>query len=190
VNDARCRKAVRETFSLLNGGRFELDSLPARHRIGDMTFYLLNAAHPTNPFVCSGTFTDSMKKQLAEWLDEPRTGRRRPRVLLNHFPLRRADGVPVPLRRQLRGGEWLNEQLGNGRIDAALCGHIHRPYRRRIDPSHALEVCAGSVTIAGKLNVLDYSFETGRFTQFWVDVSEDRTELMPMVEDLAAVSLE
>ena len=188
VRDERCRRALLEAFRDLNGERFSLSDLPVRRRIGKATFFLVNGAHPTNPFLCSGTLGEPARQRLESWFGEARGDERSPRFLVNHFPLRNAAGQPLSRRRRLRGGDWLNRQLEQGCIDVSLCGHVHVPYVRRVMPGGGLEICAGSLTIAGKLNVLDYSFATGCFTQFWVDVSGDRSDPVPVGEDSGAVT--
>ena len=62
--------------------------------------------------------------------------------------------------------------LRDGRLDVALCGHNHTPFRRD-EANGALELCAGALTWHGLLNVVDYSPASGRFSQHWESVADD-----------------
>ncbi|MDX9982422.1 MAG: hypothetical protein RBU25_20545, partial [Lentisphaeria bacterium] len=73
-----------------------------------------------------------------------------------------------------RGADELHELGLAGAYDVALCGHIHHAFRR--DGAGAMEVCAGSLTMEGRVNVLDFFPESCTFSQFWLDVSEDEPE--------------
>lgn len=169
VRSRRCQTACRETFAALNGERLSLDSLPQEVRRGQLRLLFVNEAHPRAPWASTG----ELSALTRQWLDARTAQEREPaerRILVGHFPSRDAAGKPLVHRRRLTGDKLIAELLASGRLDMALCGHIHTPFRRD-EPSGAMEVCAGSLPMAGKLNVVDYSPLSGELVQQWEDVT-------------------
>lgn len=169
VRSPRCRTACRDTFTALNGERLALSSLPQEVRRGQLRLLFVNEALPRAPWASTG----EMSLLTRQWLEARTTAEREPaerRILVGHFPARDAAGKPLVRRRRLRGDDLVADLLRSGRIDMALCGHIHTPFRRD-EPSGAMEVCAGSLPVAGKLNVVDYCPLSGELVQQWEDVT-------------------
>jgi len=185
VPRASCRVALEETFDALNAGRWSLSDLPQEVRLRGLRLFVVNECSPTNCFMSSGSLSGRSAERLRAWLAEPREACER-RVLIGHFPCRDGDGRPLGWRRGLKGWRLVDEALSEGRLDASLCGHEHRPFLRR-EENGAMEICAGSVTVHGRLNVLDYCPASGRLSQFWVDVSGADRALLP-VSDAPAPS--
>ena len=186
VRDAACQKALKECFWKLNSQRWELGDLPLELNQGGLRIFLLNEAAPASWWLSTGR----LQPEAAEWLAQRATPRRplnEQRLLVGHFPVRRADGSLLPARRRLQGGETIDNLLREGRIDLALCGHVHHPFVRR-EPGGGTEVCAGSLTLNGVLNVVDWHPGEGRFRQFFVDVSQVEPPTSPVGDSVAAVS--
>jgi 3',5'-cyclic AMP phosphodiesterase CpdA len=169
VRDAACRKALADTCGKLNDGS-GLDGFPREITDRGLRLFLVDETQPTVPWLSSGRIDGPTGDWLHERLAAPRA-EREGRVLVGHFPLRRSDGSPLPRRRRLLGADRLYELGLGGAYDVALCGHIHHAFRR--DGAGAMEVCAGSLSMEGKVNVLDFFPESCTFSQFWLDVSED-----------------
>ena len=186
VPDTACREALRDCFRTLNSGRWELEDLPVEYNVAGLRIFLLNEAEP----VCWLLSTGRLSPPDAEWLTQRVAPERLPgerRLLVGHFPLRGADGAPLSARRRLDGADTVHALLREGRIDAALCGHVHQAFLRR-ENKGGIEVCAGSLTMNGMFNVMDWHPEDGRFSQFFVDVSGPATPPPPVGNGVAAVS--
>ncbi|MDT8389993.1 MAG: metallophosphoesterase [Lentisphaeria bacterium] len=121
---------------------------------------LIHLAHPTNIFLSSGTLAPAVKVKLDTWCAGDKS---RPRVLVGHFPTRRADGAPLGRRRHLKGGQAISSHLAAGTVDLYLCGHIHSPFTRSF-ASGSLECCAGSLTMKHVYSIVDID-STGKMTQ-------------------------
>ncbi len=165
----RCHRELHDTFAFLNNNRFGLPDLPLEIERPGLRLFLLNECGPTSPLSSAGHLPQDSAVKLEAWLREPRKPGEK-RLIVGHYPLRQADNRQLSWRRRLYGAEPLETALAQGTVDILLCGHIHQPFIRNL-PNAAMEICAGSLTLAGKLNVLDYSPATGRFRQFWEDVS-------------------
>lgn len=182
-----CASALARAFTHLNHGRWTLDQLPARIDLPGLRLLVVNECRPMACWRSAGDLTDPARDRLLGWLDEPRLPGEK-RVLIGHFPSRRPDGQPLARRRRLRGDDLIWQALRDGRLDVSLCGHHHPPFVRR-EPGGGLEICAGALTVYGKLNVLDYAPQHGRFTQFWEDVSGEGLRPAPVTDTaLLAVS--
>ncbi len=169
VRNPRCRTACQDTFSAINGDRLALGSLPQEVRRGQLRLLFVNEARPQAPWASTG----ELSLLARQWLEARTASEREPaerRILVGHFPARDAAGKPLVRRRRLDGDDLIADLLTSGRIDMALCGHIHTPFRRD-EPSGAMEVCAGSLPVAGKLNVVDYCPLSGELVQQWEDVT-------------------
>jgi DNA repair exonuclease SbcCD nuclease subunit len=169
VRDPKCRRQLAESFALLNGNRLSLESFPFELKRPGLRLFFYNGCQATSLISSAGAVPPETAARLQGWLEAPRDSGEK-RILVGHYPLRDANGAELNWRRQLYGSEFLRHALDHRQLDVALCGHIHTPFRRD-DPSGAMEICAGSLTTAGQLNVLDHSAATGKFSQFWVDVS-------------------
>jgi len=166
-----CRAALEDAFHRLNRGRWRLEEMPVRFPLGPLTLLAANECRPTTPWQSCGYLTPAAAGQLLAWLDAPRHDGEK-RLLIGHFPLRDGTGRRLGWRRRLHGADPLAAALGDGRLDVALCGHIHTPFRRD-EANGAMELCAGALTWHGLLNVVDYSPASGRFSQHWESVADD-----------------
>ncbi len=169
VRDPRCRRALDEAFGELNGGRWSLDQLPVAISAGKLRLILLHEAVPTAPWSSSGRINTEALARLMPMLEQPRTPGQL-RILVGHFPLRNRRGLPLGRRRGLLQADQIYQALRDGQLDASLCGHDHSPYVRT-EESGAMEICAGSLTIHGRINVLDTTDQDPGLTQWWADVA-------------------
>jgi 3',5'-cyclic AMP phosphodiesterase CpdA len=172
VRDAACQQALAETCQALNDGS-GLDAFPREITDRGLRMFLADSAHPTAPWRSSGQLPPATDAWLRDRLAAPRADGEG-RMLIGHFPLRRADGGELSRRRRLHGADGLYELARAGAVDVALCGHIHEAFRR--DGPGAMEVCAGSLTLEGKVNVLDFFPDSCTFSQFWLDMSEETSD--------------
>ncbi len=187
VTAAPCRRALEEAFDHLNRGRWRLDSLPVEWSFGGLRLLLVDGARPMSWFSSAGALSPSARAWLTARLEAPRQPGEC-RVVVSHFPLREADGRPLARRRRLDGAELLWGHLRGGRLDLVLSGHIHRPFARWEADGRG-EVCAGSLTLQGAFNVVDWLPGQGRFRQFFVSVAAPREPLLPVMDaSLAPVS--
>jgi len=186
VRDARCDAALREAFTTLNDGRWTLAPdahpaatlLPAEISLPGLSVLVLNECRPTLPWLSSGSLAPAARDRFREWLARPRQPGEK-RLLIGHYPCRTANGQRFDWRRRLDDDRLLQDALDSGHIDVALCGHCHTPFVR-LEASGAMEICAGALTVHGRINVLDYSPQTGRFTQSWQDLDPDGPALIPL----------
>ena len=156
VSRASCIKSMAEACRLLNppgGDLLEEKFVPYSRRGFDMA--LIHVAHPTNIFLSSGTLDASVKHKLGIWCEGEK---KRPRILIGHFPTRRADGQALGWRRHLKGGKTIDDYLKTGAVDLYLCGHIHSPFTRSF-ASGSLECCAGSLTMKHVFSIIDIDSE-------------------------------
>ncbi|MBT7167118.1 MAG: metallophosphoesterase [Victivallales bacterium] len=170
VRDVTCRRALAEACAALNGDR-GTDGFPQEVTDRGLRMLLLDEAGPSAPWQSSGRLKPDTMHWLGEKLGAPRRDGEA-RILVGHFPLLRADGRELSRRRRLAGAEELVRFRESGAYDVALCGHIHQAFRR--DDSACMELCAGSLTMEGKINVLDFFPESCTFSQFWLDMSDDQ----------------
>jgi 3',5'-cyclic AMP phosphodiesterase CpdA len=172
VRDEACCRALEATCQALNDG-VGLAALPREITDRGLRMFLVDEVRPTAPWRSSGQLAPGASSWLRERLGAPRADGEG-RVLIGHFPLRRGDGGELSRRRRLHGAEELYELARASAYDVALCGHIHEAFRR--DAPGAMEVCAGSLTLEGKVNVLDFFPDSCTFSQFWLDMSEETSD--------------
>ncbi|MBT3375695.1 MAG: metallophosphoesterase [Lentisphaerae bacterium] len=172
VSDRRCEKALAHAFSYLNSQRWDLTDLPVEFSHGETRFFVVQECLPTNWFLSSGRVPEEAVDTLLGWLDQPRQPGEK-RVLVGHFPLLDGHGRALGRRRRLANAEGLRQALADGRLDVSLCGHIHSPFTRR-EESGSLEVCAGALTVAGKINLVEIAPNEGNVSQTWFDISDPR----------------
>ena len=157
------RSALAEAFRRLNGGEFGLDDLPAVRRVGPVEFILLNAARPCAIWLSTGELRADVWEKL-DYILSSRASDIKARVLLCHFPVCDHRRLPLNWRTKLVGYERLVEWAHQGRFDAMLTGHVHRPFVHRIGDSQALAVGAGSLTIHQSCAQIDIDTATGTIT--------------------------
>lgn len=177
VRDRRSRCALHEAFSVLNRGRWALDELPVTMTYDRTQVCMVNEALPTSIVFSSGRLRPEDGRAIQHWAaDERRPGETR--ILLGHFPTQDPEGNPLSRRRRLNGVNLVADALARGCIDISLCGHIHDPFTAR-HGKRGLEVCAGSLTMTGTVNVLDIDRESNHVTQQWVSVLTPSEQACP-----------
>ena len=169
VRNTACRDSLEDAFARLNGGTCGLRGEPREVEAGRLRFLLANEAEPVSCILSSGGLSIEGRDALRHRLEAPRMEGEK-RILVGHFPLRDALGRRLGRRRRLRDADWLYQCFEAAQFDVSLCGHVHTPFVRW-ESSGCVEICAGSLTAHGIFSVLDYSPMTGRFSQFWEDVS-------------------
>lgn len=169
INASSNWKALEAAFYHLNRQRWHLKELPVLEKSRKLEFMLVNECQPTPVWGSYGFFQGETRESFAKWLAETPLPDRL-RILVGHFPTRRESGQPLERRRMLRGNGIVREALESGKLDVSLCGHIHDPYVNRF-ASGALEICSGSLTAHGYINVLDID-DDGSVKQRWDNVKE------------------
>lgn len=157
------RPALAEAFRRLNGGKLELDDLPAVRRVGAVEFILLNAARPCAIWLSTGEFSRDVWEKL-DYILSCRESDVKSRVLVCHFPVCDHLAKALSWRTKLLDYERLVKWAQQGRFDAMLTGHVHRPFVHRIGESKALAVGAGSLTIHQSCAQIDIDTVTGDIT--------------------------
>lgn len=168
VRNEKCRRECADTIRWLNADSLSLPQLPCEVRRGGLRLFLLNESRPQGPLSSGGALSVLSEQWLRERVSETR-GEAERRIAVGHFPVRNAAGRRLGGRRRLRNGEAIDQALRSGELDVALCGHIHTPFRRD-ERSGAMEICAGSLSVAGKINIVDYCPLSGELVQHWDDV--------------------
>jgi DNA repair exonuclease SbcCD nuclease subunit len=162
-----CREALFNTFLYLNQHRCSLDELPLSYCVGDVTFQIFNEALPTPLYRSSGVLTDAS----VELLMIPKRDSHEVRIGVGHFPTRSAQGQPLSFRRKLKNSDFILSALEESRLAIYLCGHIHHPFINRYHS--AMEICSGSISQNGHLNVLEINQVKGTLEQHWEIVKSD-----------------
>ena len=161
--DPACVQALDAGFHALNQQRWHRRELPVAFTTGQLEFILVDQAAPTPWFCARGRLPEAAGPRLQQLLETPAAG---PRVLVSHYPLFNADGRPLPPRRASETHAGLLQAWRDGAIQVALCGHIHHPFVRT-DARGNQEVCAGSLTQHGRIDLLHYDPATRAFEQEW-----------------------
>ncbi len=169
VKREKCVAAVREMFRWLNQDRMDFDDLPLAWDAGEVELLLVNTSAPSNLLCSWGFLTGADREWLLEELRKPR---RKPRILVSHYPLLEKHPL-LRTRHRLFGQKAVAEALRDGRLDLSLCGHVHRP-GRVVDDSGRGENTAGSITLNGTMTEIVYDRDTDRFSYRTVDVDEVR----------------
>ena len=150
VGHQRNRTALEQTCLELNG--FGRDAFPCERVFGGVRFILIDGAAPMPPWKSGGQLADDAKQRLEAMLQCRREEGER-RVIVCHFPMADYDGGRIDWRRRFSAESELRQWAEEGRFDVLLCGHIHRPFVWR--ENGWTQVCAGSMTIAQQVAVID-----------------------------------
>jgi len=180
ISDRNWRHALTDAFGKLNKQRWTLEQMPVQHEMGGVRMFLANQCHPTPIWGSYGTLGDDVGESLQKWAAED-TADHVTHCLIGHFPTRREHGARLARRRRLRRGELIRRMLESGQLDLSLCGHIHDPYVNRFD-SGALEVCAGSLTTHGCMDIIDID-GAGRISQSWLTLTTNPAFSQKTVKD-------
>ncbi|MHC5101495.1 MAG: hypothetical protein ACYSOG_06640, partial [Planctomycetota bacterium] len=76
-------------------------------------------------------------------------------LAVGHYPVCDASGQSISIRKRLGGDERLKQFLQSQKIPAYLCGHLHKPFAIALADG-CVQYCAGSITNAGVLRMLQY----------------------------------
>ena len=155
-----------KAYNTLNRNKFTLNELPLKIDTEKCTFILIDESRPNKGTNSSGALKPDDFKKIDKWLSENQS---KPVILIGHYPLKNKLGDPLPKRRALENAELLTSLLEKGKISVNLCGHIHSAFKRE-EQSGSLEICAGSLTIGGKMNKLEFNSETNSFSQSWIEL--------------------
>ncbi|NQZ58995.1 MAG: metallophosphoesterase [Lentisphaeraceae bacterium] len=166
VNDPQCLRSRNSTYNELNRGNFPLETFPCRFEKKGVVFIMIDESKPNSGTQSMGRFKLDDLAKIKTWIDE---AGEKPVILVGHYPLRDKMGQHLSHRRSLENGEELFLLLENGRININLCGHIHAAFLR-VEKSKSWEVCAGSLTIGGRMNKLEYNDKTKEFSHSWITV--------------------
>jgi 3',5'-cyclic AMP phosphodiesterase CpdA len=166
IENKECLENRDLTYSYLNRQKFELKTFPLRIELEKINLILVDESRPNSGTISSGLIKAEDIDKIKNWTQGNQL---KPTILIGHYPLLNKLGQPLPERRCLENSEALLEMLENRKIDVTLCGHIHAAFARKHDIG-SIEVCAGSLTIGGKLNKLEYNQSTGNFSQSWIDL--------------------
>ena len=163
VNDNSSLDTLRQVFQRCNQGGnddgpssqggLELDALPAIVPIKGLALILLNPARPVAYHLSCGLLDKAMQRQTDALLASIPIDM--PRAIACHFPPLMSNGSLAGWRHGLRGAEYLADKLKTGQVDAILSGHEHHPYMLQL-PGKQLQLCAGSLTLAGSYAICDF----------------------------------
>ena len=162
----RGKKSRQESYARLNRNKFQLDELPLKIDIKGCSFILIDESRPNKSFNSTGLLKKADFAKVENIISETNSDAV---ITVGHYPLKNKLGAPLPKRRALENAELLTGLLENGKISVNLCGHIHSAFCRK-EESGSIEVCAGSLTIGGKLNKLEFDSKTKNFRQTWIEV--------------------
>ncbi len=162
VNDNSALEALRRTFRHCNlggnedeppSGGLDLDALPSIVHIKELALVLLNPARPVAYHLSCGVLDGAMQAKLDALLATipPETSR----AIVCHFPPLMPNGSLAGWRHGLRGASFLAEKLTSGQVDAIFSGHEHKSYQLQLSGGQ-LQLCAGSLTLAGSYAVCDF----------------------------------
>lgn len=155
-----------KTYNLLNRGKYPLEKFPHKIEKPESIFILVDESCPNQLTSSAGFLKTTDFEKIDQWCSEANG---KPVVLIGHYPLKNSLGKPLAKRRALKNAQGLVDLLEKGKITVSLCGHIHAAFKRQ-EASGSLEVCAGSLTIGGKLNKLEFDQKTSHFHQNWIDL--------------------
>lgn len=158
-------KAREEFFKYANKDRFALGSYPHVFKFEGVNFLLLDQSRPNSMKESSGSFDLETAQKVEKILEDLKDEKV---ILLGHYPLAGKLNESFQQRRSLDNSHILKEHLEAGRIDLAFCGHVHTAFKRE-EPCGSMEICAGSLTIGGKISKVEYDSQTEKFTQSWLD---------------------
>ena len=142
-----------DVFYRLNGGRFKLDELPISLNCKDLQLILISGARPMAYHLSCGVIDKPMQEKIAAMAGVQGT------LAVCHFPAIDSDGTLVGWRHGLRGASFMREMLENGKFDAILSGHTHKPYVAAL-PNGRPQVCSGSLTLHGSFAICDILMNT------------------------------
>ncbi len=139
------------------GERVSPEVYPFAQRVGPAWLVGVNSAVANRwPWDARGAVGESQLRRLEELL--ARLDGPGPRILVTHYPVRKASGKPEVRLRALRDLEDLLEVARQGGISLWLHGHRHNTYFH--PPQEGVPfpvICAGSATQNGLWSYSDYT---------------------------------
>lgn len=156
------RHALEEAFRKLNGNRLRLDELPQSLCAGPVEFICLSPARPCAIWLSTGEISAAVWEKLDYILSCP--AQARIRMLVTHFPLHGPSGRPLSWRTKFVDYPRLSQWGANGRFQAILSGHVHRPFLLPPQNDGYWQIGAGSLTIQDSFSLIDIHGTTGEIT--------------------------
>ena len=156
-----------QSYATLNRDKFPLTEFPIRIQTENIDFILIDESRPNSGTNSSGHAKLDDIQKIKQWTSEATNKKV---ILVGHYPLRNRLGHTLSQRRALENGDQLYDLLEKGKISVTLCGHIHAPFTRT-EKSGSMEICAGSLTIGGRMSKLEYDCEKKEFSHTWIELS-------------------
>jgi len=175
VSNKKCSASLKKAFSALNNNAFTLEELPFISKIHNVSLFLANECSPTNPVLSCGYISDKTSNAFVKWIGSERKHNEK-KIFIGHFPTRGITHKELSWRRRLNNSNILYEALQNNELDILLCGHIHTPYINHYGKS--LEICAGSITFSGILNIIEIQHGNTEVKQYWEMIDDDTPSLI------------
>ena len=145
------------------GERIGAERYPFAQRVGPCWLVGVNSSR-SNSLVWDsrGEIGREQAERLRQLLDRLSPG---PRILVTHYPLYLADGLPESRWRRLRDADQIADLAGRFHIALWLHGHRHNNYRVTADAARPVAtICAGSTTQTGRAGWNEYLVEGTRLT--------------------------
>lgn len=145
------------------GVRVNGETFPYATQVGHCWFIAVNSARSNFwPFDASGKIGPEQLKRLRTLCDSLSPG---PRILITHYPLRKANGQPEAVTRRLRDHRIAARVAAESGISLWLHGHIHRGFV--LPASHEIpfpSIGAGSATQTDRWQYNEYVIEGERLS--------------------------
>ena len=158
IEDGKCFRALKETFCYLNRGKLKLEDLPMSIIVKGINFCFVNVCRPSNLFLSTAVMSKQNSDYILRWAE---SGTKRPKVLVDHYPLIEEHTL-LRYRHRLYGGKEVLSALRNKKIDLSLCGHVHYP-SAKVDDRGRGEIIAGSITANRSFALIEYNEKEDKF---------------------------
>ena len=168
VKDKKCVGALKNAVEVLNKNRFTLESMPYIFEKENIEFCFVNESYPVHMLMSHGILKKKDADFVVNWIKNE-NGKKK--VLVGHYPLFEKENMLVRWRHKLYGHKEIMELHRQGKLDLAICGHIHKPIPA-INERGRGEVIVGSVTKNGSLAEIDYNDEKDIFTYHRIDLKK------------------
>ena len=143
--------SMEDAIRRLNGGRWEPSKPVISLSCNGLRLVMINAARPVAYHLSCGVIDGRMQEEIASiHRDDGAVAT----FAVCHFPAVDKDGSLVGWRHGLRGATFMKTLLEEGRVDAMLSGHTHRPYVCTL-PNGRSQICSGSLTLHGSYAICD-----------------------------------
>ncbi len=143
--------SMEEAISRLNGGCWNPSRPVISLKCNGLQLVLINAARPVAYHLSCGVIDKRMQEEISSI---SRDGGAAATFAVCHFPAIEKDASLVGWRHGLRGASFMKTLLDEGRVDAILSGHTHRPYVCTL-PNGRSQICSGSLTLHGSFAICD-----------------------------------